>query len=202
MWSCLNTRWKCVRYLAFGCSRCQSQAFRGGAWTLSNAIHCKEASDKMTSYRSCVVNKRWCELMTVWFCKLMVWTKFRWCEQKFQECDQNVHGVNKIMTVWSCKLMVWTNFFRCDQMLMVWWNDISVWTNVHFLEIVWSHRMVWCLHMFFPDDCPTPQTSALFSGPHRLSGSLGSSWAISQRPVGARTCGFVCVESREKIFLT
>ncbi len=34
---------------------------------------------------------------------------------------------------------------------MVWWNNISVWTNVHFLEIVWSHRMVWSIHMFFPD---------------------------------------------------
>ena len=81
----------------------------------------------------------------------MVWSKFRQCEQNFQECDQHLDGVNKIMTVWSWKLMVWTNFFRCDQMLMVWWNDISVWTNVHFLEIVWSHRMVWCLHMFFPE---------------------------------------------------
>ena len=47
--------------------------------------------------------------------------------------------------------MVWTKFLRCDQMLMVWLNDISVWTNVHFLEMVWSHRMVWSLHMFFPD---------------------------------------------------
>ena len=37
-------------------------------------------------------------------------------------------------------------------MLMVWWNDISVWTNVHFLEIVWSHHMVWSIHMFFPDE--------------------------------------------------
>jgi len=27
----------------------------------------------------------------------------------------------------------------------------------------------------FAPNCPTPQTSALFSGPHRLSGSLGSS---------------------------
>jgi len=37
-------------------------------------------------------------------------------------------------------------------MLMVWWNDISVWTNVHFLEIVWSHRMVGSMHMFSSDD--------------------------------------------------
>ena len=81
----------------------------------------------------------------------MVWSKFRWCEQNFQECDQHLDNVNKIMTVWSRKLMVWTNFLRCDQILMVWWNDISVWTNVHFLEIVWSHRMVWSIHMFFPD---------------------------------------------------
>jgi hypothetical protein len=35
------------------CSWCQSQPFRGGAWTLSNAIHCKEASEKMTSCMSC-----------------------------------------------------------------------------------------------------------------------------------------------------
>ena len=82
----------------------------------------------------------------------MVWSKFRWCETNFQECEQHLDGVIKIMTVWSSKLMVWSNFLRCDQMLMVWWNNISVWTNVHFLEIVWSHSMVWCLHMFFPDD--------------------------------------------------
>jgi len=113
-----------------------------------------------TKFRWCEQNFQECDqhlhgvnkIMTVWSWKLMVWTKFRWCEQNFQECDQHLHGVNKIMTVWSWKLMVWTNIFRCDQMLMVWWNDISVWTNVHFLEIVWSHRMVWCLHMFFPDE--------------------------------------------------
>ena len=44
----------------------------------------------------------------------MVWTKFKWCEQNFQECDQHLHGVNKIMTVWSWKLMVWTQLFQCD----------------------------------------------------------------------------------------
>ena len=44
---------------------------------------------------------------------------------------------------------------------MVWWNDISVWTNVHFLEIVWSHRMVWSMHMFFSDERDNLGTASL-----------------------------------------
>jgi len=105
-----------------------------------------------SKFRQCEQNFQECDqhldgvnkIMTVWFWKLMVWTNF-------VRCDQTLDGVIKIMTVWYWKLMVWSKFLRCDQMLMVWWNDISVWWNVHFLEIVWSHRMVWSMHMFFPD---------------------------------------------------
>ena len=85
---------------------------------------------------------------------MTVWSKFLRCDQMLIEryfgVNKNYDGVMiKITTLWE--LMVWSNFLRCDQMLMVWWNDISVWTIVHFLEIVWSHRTVWSLHMFFPD---------------------------------------------------
>ena len=105
-----------------------------------------------TKFRWCEPKFQECEwnldgvnkIMTVWSSKLRVWTKFRWCELKFQECEQHVNGVNKIMTVWSWELMVWTKFWRCDQMLMLWWNDISVWTNVHFLEIVWCQLCNLC----------------------------------------------------------
>ena len=137
-----------------------------------------------------------------WQCDLQnlrVWTKCIWCEQKFQECDKYLNGVNKIMTVWSKKKMVWTknlmvwtkismvwtkcircdetiwwcdqkfwrcdrHHIRCDQNLTVWskiWRcdqnldgvikTFLVWSNVHLLEIVWSHRVVWSFHMFFSD---------------------------------------------------
>jgi len=47
-------------------------------------------------------------------------------------------GVNKILTVWS----------KVDGVI----KTFSVWTNVHFLEIVWSHRVVWSFLMFFSDE--------------------------------------------------
>ena len=129
MWSCLNTRWKCVRCLACGCSRCQSQPFRGGAWTLSNAIHCKEASDKMTSYRSCVVNKRWCEQNLDGVNKIfksvinifMVWTKLWRCDLENWWCEQNLDGVNKSFKSVINMCMVWTKLWRCD--LVNWWCE-------------------------------------------------------------------------------
>ena len=132
MWSCLNTRWKCVRCLACGCSRCQSQPFRGGAWTLSNAIHCKEASDKMTSYRSCVVNKRWCEQnldgvnksfkSVINMC--MVWTKLWRCDLVNWWCEQIFFGVIKC---WWCDETI----FRCEQTSIFWkLCDHTVWCDV------------------------------------------------------------------------
>ena len=55
----------------------------------------------------------------------------------FWRCEQNFDGVNKILTVWS----------KVDGVI----KTFSVWTNVYFLEIVWSHRVVWSFHMFFCD---------------------------------------------------
>ena len=112
----------CVRCLACGCSRCQSQPFRGGAWTLSNAIHCKEASDKMTSYRSCVVNKRWCEQNLDGVNKIfksvinifMVWTKLWRCDLENWWCAQNLDGVKQLFKSVNNILMVCAKLCRCD----------------------------------------------------------------------------------------
>ena len=96
-------------------------------------------------------NGNWCDVCM--FCTTYSWFLHLICDHTAKNLFHTLNGVMKIMTVWSWKLMVWSKFLRCDQMLMVWWNDISVWTNVHFLEIVWSHRMVWSMHMFFSDVC-------------------------------------------------
>ena len=120
----------------------------------------------------CDLKNWWCDqMLMVWNKFSKVWTTSQWCEQNYAGVILKIDGVIKIYIVWTKFSRVWSTswwceqnydsvilkidgvnkFFRCDQMLMVWWNDILVWTNVHFLEIVWSHRMVWCLHMFFPD---------------------------------------------------
>ena len=69
---------------------------------------------------------------------LVVWTTpflnvntMWWCEPNLDGVNQNFDGVIE---------MKWTKFWRCDQILVVWSKKFSVWTNVHFLEIVWSHR--------------------------------------------------------------
>ena len=94
----------------------------------------------------------------VWTKNLMVWIKSEQCEQniygvikKFDGVIKKFDGVNKILTVW-------TKHIRCDQKLDGVIKTFLVWSNVHFLEIVWSHRVVWSFHMFFPDDIAT-QTS-------------------------------------------
>ncbi len=121
----------------------------------------------------CDLENRWCDQNSdgvKQFFKsviniLMVWTKLWRCDLENRWCDQNSDGVKQFFKSVINILVVWTKLWRCDlenrwceqifygviNILMVWSNDISVWTNVHFLEIVWSHRMVWSLHMFFPD---------------------------------------------------
>ena len=111
----------------------------------------------------------------LWRCDL----ENRWCEQKNWWCEHNPKGVNKMYTVWSNNLTVWLKFltvrskslrceiiiygvikdlkvwsqiWRCDQNLDGVIKTLLVWSNVHLLEIVWSHRVVWSFHMFFSDE--------------------------------------------------
>jgi hypothetical protein len=160
-----------------------------------------------------------------WQCDLQnlrVWTKCIWCEQKFQECDKYLNGVNKIMTVWSKKKMVWTKnlmvwtkismvwtkCIRCDE--TIWWCDqkiwrcdqnldgviktFLVWSNVHLLEIVWSHRVVWSFHMFFSDGSPPFER---MDGLPRSLGACGCALghtdglSLDHRQT-ARSCGPTC----------
>ena len=83
-------------------------------------------------------------MYTVWSNNLTVWSKFLTVWLKSLRCELIIYGVIKDLKVWS---KIW----RCDQNLGGVIKTLLVWSNVHLLEIVWSHRVVWSFHMFFSD---------------------------------------------------